>query len=102
VEPPVEFFGWLEGESAAHKSSPLVSKFSENLLGRKIELDLGGGQAIVAQEALHGWQGDPLLDRRDREGMTQDMRGHRPADVRPVSHALDQAQHRAGVMPKVS
>jgi hypothetical protein len=31
---------------------PLFSKFSEDLLGREIEVDLGRGEMVMAQETL--------------------------------------------------
>ena len=75
---------------------PFLPKLSEHLLRREVEVDLRRGQPIVAQEPLQGRQREAFLNGRHREGVTQHVGGHRPADVRPVGHGFDQALHRAG------
>ena len=50
----------------------------------------------MTQEPLQGQQGDAFLNGRGRESVAQDMRGHGPADMSAIGHALDQALDGAG------
>jgi hypothetical protein len=43
----------------------------------EVEIDLGGGEAVVAQEALQSWEGDAFLHPSDREWVTEHMGGLR-------------------------
>jgi hypothetical protein len=96
LAPPVTLFGRQERQSSAHWNSPFLSKLPHHLLGREIEVDLGRGEMVMAQEPLKRRQRDALLDCRDREGVAQHMGGHGAADAGPIGHALDQDLHSAG------
>ncbi len=61
--------------------SPLLLKFFDNVLGREVEVDFGGQECIMAQQALQRRQGDPFLDCRDGEGVPKYMRGDCTADT---------------------
>ena len=80
--------GTMGAAIAAHLSNAgiptllldIAPQDADDLLGREVEVDLGGGQPIMAEEPLQGWQPDPLLHRRHRKGVAQHVRRHRPAD----------------------
>jgi hypothetical protein len=75
---------------------PLFPKLAHHLFRREVEVNLGRGQAIVAQEALQGRQRDAFLDRRDREGVAQHVGGHRPRDTGAIGDTLHEELHRPG------
>src|SRR5215831_599977 len=81
---------------------PLVAKLAHHVFRGEVQVDFGRGEAVMAEEALQGGQGDALLHRRHRKGMAQHLRGHRPLDMRAVGDTLDQDLDGAGAIPRVS
>ena len=71
--------------------SPLLLKLFDHVLGREVEVDFGGQERVMAQQALQRRQGDPFLDCRDGKGVPEDMRRDRAADAGTVSNALQHA-----------
>ena len=50
---------------------PLLLKFFDNVLGREVEVNLGGQQRVMAQQALQRLLGDAFLDCRDGKGVSE-------------------------------
>jgi len=69
--------------------------FLQHVLGRQVQVDLGRRQVIVTEEPLQGRERDALLDRREGERVTEDVRGRRAHD--PGSHG--DALHEAAETP---
>lgn len=81
-----------QGKTAApDKRSPLLPKLPDHVLGGEVEVELGGGEAVMAQETLQGREGNTLLDGGDGEGVAQDVRRDLPSDPGLVGDLLDKA-----------
>lgn len=76
--------------------SPLFSKLRHHVCQGEVEVDLGGGEAVMTQEALQSRQGDPFLDGGDGKGVTQDVGHDRPANVSAGRHTFDKHLDSAG------
>ena len=52
---------------------PLILKFPDGILRRKVKIDFGGGQSVMAKEGHEGPGGDALLDAVDTERVPEHM-----------------------------
>jgi hypothetical protein len=78
---------------ASHRFSPDSLRTSSS---ERFEGDLGGGQAVMAKEALRCRQGEAFLDGGNGEGVAEHMRGNAVADLITVGYGGDEALDGAG------
>ena len=69
--------------------SPLRLELFEDVAVGEIQVDRRRRQAIVAEDLLHGRQGDPLLEGQRRPGMAEHVRGDLPGELGAVGDPLD-------------
>jgi len=56
---------------------PFILEFSDSVFRGEIEVNLGGGKPVMAQEGHEGPGGDPFLNTVYAKRMAEDMRGYR-------------------------
>ena len=78
---------------------PFILKLPDCVLRREVQINLGGGQAVMAKEGHEGPGGDPLFDAVDLKGMAKDMGGDGLGDPGFVGHFFDDPLNGPAVMP---